>query len=72
MTCMHACHAKRLGMFLGGKPSFEKPVTSDQVAPVGQTVNNSRGEMHRRRGLIISREQGLRYDAGFAVLVLMS
>ena len=28
--------------------------------------------MLRRSGLVISREQGLRYDAGFAVLVLMS
>ena len=29
-------------------------------------------EMCRRSGLVISREQGLRYDAGFAVPVLMS
>ena len=29
-------------------------------------------EMYRRSGLVISREQGLRYDAGFAVPVLMS
>ena len=28
--------------------------------------------MVRRSGLIISREQGLRYDAGFAVTVLIS
>ena len=28
--------------------------------------------MYRRSGLIISREQGLRYHAGFAVPVLMS
>ena len=28
-------------------------------------------EMYRRIGLVISREQGLRYDAGFAVPVLM-
>ena len=28
--------------------------------------------MYRRSGLIISPEQGLRYDAGFAVPVLMS
>ena len=28
--------------------------------------------MYRRSGLVISREQGLRYDAGFAVPVLMS
>ena len=27
---------------------------------------------YRRSGLVISREQGLRYDAGFAVPVLMS
>ena len=28
--------------------------------------------MYRRSGLVISREQGLRYDAGFAVPALMS
>ena len=28
--------------------------------------------MYRRSGLVISREQGLRYDAGFAGPVLMS
>ena len=28
--------------------------------------------MYRRSGLVISREQGLRYDAGFAVPVQMS
>ena len=36
------------------------------------TVQRGDAEMHRRRGLVISREQGLRYDAGFAVPVLMS
>ena len=30
------------------------------------------GKEYRRSGLVISREQGLRYDAGFAVPVLMS
>ena len=29
-------------------------------------------QLYRRSGLVISREQGLRYDAGFAVPVLMS
>ena len=29
-------------------------------------------DTYRRGGLIISREQGVRYDAGFAVPVLMS
>ena len=36
------------------------------------TVQRGKAEMYRRSGLIISREQGLRYDAGFAVPVLMS
>ena len=38
------------------------------------TVQRGNAEMYvdRRSGLIISREQGLRYDAGFAVPVLMS
>ena len=36
------------------------------------TVQRGNAEMYRRSGLIISREQGLRYDAGFAVPALMS
>ena len=36
------------------------------------TVQRGDAEMYRRSGLVISREQGLRYDAGFAVPVLMS
>ena len=36
------------------------------------TVQRGNAEMYRRSGLIISREQGLRYDAGFAEPVLMS
>ena len=39
------------------------------------TVQRGIAEMYRRSGLIISRElseQGLRYDAGFGVPVLMS
>ena len=36
------------------------------------TVQRGNAEMYRRRGLVISRQQGLRYDAGFAVPVLMS
>ena len=38
------------------------------------TVQRGNAEMYRRprSGLVISREQGLRYDAGFAVPVLMS
>ena len=35
------------------------------------TVLRGNSEMCRRSGLIISREQGLCYDAGFAVPVLM-
>ena len=35
------------------------------------TVQPGNGEMYRRRGLITSREQGLRHDAGFAVPVPM-
>ena len=36
------------------------------------TVQRGNAEMYRRCGLIISREQGLHYDAGFAVPVMMS
>ena len=36
------------------------------------TVQRGNAEMYRRSGLIISREQGFRYDAGFAVPVMMS
>ena len=36
------------------------------------TVQQENAEMCRRSGLIISREQGLRYDAAFAVPVLIS
>ena len=35
-------------------------------------VQRGNAEMYHRSGLVISREQGLRYDAGFAVPVLMS
>ena len=35
-------------------------------------VQRGNAEMYRRSGLIVSREPGLRYDAGFAVPVLMS
>ena len=36
------------------------------------TVQRGNAETFRRSGLIISREQGVRYDAGFAAPVLMS
>ena len=36
------------------------------------TVQRGNDEMYRRSGLVISREQGLRYDACFAVPMLMS
>ena len=36
------------------------------------TVQRGNAEMYRQSGLVISREQGLCYDAGFAVPVLMS
>ena len=36
------------------------------------TVQRRNAEMYRQSGLVISREQGLRYDAGFTVPVLMS
>ena len=36
------------------------------------TVQRENAEMYCRSGLVISREQGLRYDAGFPVPVLMS
>ena len=44
------------------------------VGITGCTPKLQRGnaEMYRRSGRVISREQGLRYDAGFAVPVLMS
>ena len=35
-------------------------------------LTSMNAEMYRRSGLVISREQGLRCDAGFAVPVLMS
>ena len=38
----------------------------------GLTVRRGNAEMYRQSGLVISREMGLRYDAGFAVPVLMS
>ena len=36
------------------------------------TLQRGNAEMYRRSGLVISRERSLRYDAGFAVPVLMS
>ena len=39
---------------------------------LSMTVQRGNAESSRRMGLIISQEQGLRYDAGFAVTVLMS
>ena len=36
------------------------------------TVQRGNAEMYRRSGLVISREQGLRYDAAFAVPLPMS
>ena len=36
------------------------------------TVQWGNAEMYRRSGQVISRDQGLRYDAGLAVPVLMS
>ena len=36
------------------------------------SVQRGNGEMYCRSGLLISREQGLRYDAGFAVPVQTS
>ena len=43
-----------------------------QLLSVTVTVQRGNAEMYRRSGLVISREQGLRYDAGFAAPVLMS
>ena len=42
------------------------------IQPLSVTVQRGDAEMGRRSALVISREQGLRYDAGFAVPVLMS
>ena len=39
---------------------------------VAHCPRNDNVIMYRRSGLVISREQVLRYDAGFAVAVLMS
>ena len=39
---------------------------------LSMTVQRGNAGMYRRSGLIISREHGLRYDAGFAVLEFMS
>ena len=41
-----------------------------QLLPV--TVQRGNAELYRWIGLVIPREQGLRYDAAFAVPVLMS
>ena len=38
----------------------------------GDETASDRASSHRRSGLVISREPGLRYDAGFAEAVLMS
>ena len=38
----------------------------------GDETASDRASSHRRSGLVISREQGLRCDAGFAEAVLMS
>ena len=39
----------------------------------GVTVHHATaGEIFRRSGLVISREQGSRYDAGFALPVMIS
>ena len=42
------------------------------VQPLSMTVPGGNAEMYRRSGLIILPEQGLRYDAGLAVPVLIS
>ena len=47
-------------------------VSKGHVGPTSPTVQRGNAKMYRRSGLVISREQGLRYDAGFAVPVLMS
>ena len=39
---------------------------------LSETVQRGNAEMYCQSGLIISREQGVRYDAGVAVAVLMS
>ena len=39
---------------------------------LSETVQRANAEMYCHSGLIISREQGVRYDAGVAVPVLMS
>ena len=43
-----------------------------QVGKLSGQGGKLSAEMYRQSGLVISREQGLRSDAGFAVRVLMS
>ena len=52
--------------------SVTMQLLSVTVQLLSVTVQRGNAEMYRRSGLVISREQGLRYDAGFAVPVLMS
>ena len=47
-------------------------LTNQQRGVEEVTLQRGNAEMYSRSGLIISREQGLLYDAGFAVPVLMS
>ena len=51
---------------------FHTCVTTIGVQLLSLTVQRGNAEMYHRSGLVISREQGLRYDAGLAVPVLMS
>ena len=60
------------GEFMQGwSPPFVAVYTAARANVAGSTLTLP-PEMYRRSGLVISREQGLRYDAGFAVPVLMS
>ena len=60
--------------FVAGAGQAERNLKGRPAAlcPLSVTVQQGNAEMYRRSGLVILREQGLRYDAGFAVPVLMS
>ena len=52
--------------------SYKRAFVRWAMQPLSVTVQRGNAEMYRRSRLVISREQGLRYDAGFEVPVLMS
>ena len=68
------CNEKptRQGTRDAAKPTCTCTTASWAMQLLSVTLQRGNAEMYRRSGLVISREQRLRYDAGFAVPVLMS